>query len=351
MNFITDERGNIIEPVNPLAVRDVGVAQEIEAVTGETVTFQTGAAGFAGTVSLDKGPIMNLIGDKVGSYWKQPKNLRVKSGPRASSGVAQVTAVTETATAATVTITDTGYNLENLFETTVGSRRAIIVLRDSTGDELYGWIGGIAKTSDSYVLDIYNAPSSGAQSWVGTLADYTFNGQLPIFEIYSNETSLVWTTGTILLREVKFEPGADESSFLNGLTNGDFALDYSTRKLYYKKATTGTSDTAAYSVAKAYKTSTTSTSTSNTPSISSDPTALAANSSRIKYVISNLGTNPLYVRLGASASTTVFHICLAGGNANDDGLGASHESDGVCYTGVITIAGTSPRYTVYEATP
>lgn len=93
------------------------------------------------------------------------------------------------------------------------------------------------------------------------------------------------------------------------------------------------------------------TSASNTPSIASDATALAANSARKYFIITNLGTNALFVRLGASASTTVFHVCLAGGNANDDGLGASYESGTVCYTGVVTIAGTSPRYTVYEAAP
>lgn len=94
-----------------------------------------------------------------------------------------------------------------------------------------------------------------------------------------------------------------------------------------------------------------SSSASNTPSIASAATALAANSARKYFMITNLGTNPLFVRFGASASTTVFHVCLAAGNVNDDGLGASYESGVWCYTGEVSIAGTSPRYTVFEAAP
>jgi len=93
------------------------------------------------------------------------------------------------------------------------------------------------------------------------------------------------------------------------------------------------------------------TTASNTPSIASAATALAANSNRIYFIITNLGTNPLFVRFGTGASTTVFHVLLAPGNANDDGLGASYESSALCYTGEVSIAGTSPRYTVYEAAP
>ena len=90
----------------------------------------------------------------------------------------------------------------------------------------------------------------------------------------------------------------------------------------------------------------------NTPSIASDTTALAANTKRIAWHIQNLGQNPLFVRLGASASTTVFHFILKAGTANDDGIGGiCSNSEGVVYTGVITIAGTSPRYTVLELAP
>lgn len=89
----------------------------------------------------------------------------------------------------------------------------------------------------------------------------------------------------------------------------------------------------------------------NTPSIASSTTAIAAQNvgDRRGWSIQNLGTNPLFVRLASGASTTVFHFVLKGGTGNDDGLGGSVEqSVGAVYQGLITIAGTAPRYTVLE---
>lgn len=87
----------------------------------------------------------------------------------------------------------------------------------------------------------------------------------------------------------------------------------------------------------------------NTPSIASSTTALASNPLRNGWSIQNLGTNPLFVLLGNGASTSVFHFVLKGGSASDDGLGAfMSQTVGTVYTGIITIAGTSPRYTVLE---
>ena len=92
-------------------------------------------------------------------------------------------------------------------------------------------------------------------------------------------------------------------------------------------------------------------SATNTPEIANAATALAANSVRGGWQIQNLGTNALFVRLGSGASTTVFHFVLKGGTANDDGTGGSYgENSGTLYTGIVTIAGTSPRYTVLEKT-
>lgn len=81
--------------------------------------------------------------------------------------------------------------------------------------------------------------------------------------------------------------------------------------------------------------------------IASSTTALAASSTRKWYRIQNLGTNPLFVREGASASTTNFDYILSAGTGTDDGLGGSYETHSYSiYTGVITIAGTSPRYVI-----
>lgn len=86
----------------------------------------------------------------------------------------------------------------------------------------------------------------------------------------------------------------------------------------------------------------------NTPEIQSDATALAANTERRYFSIQNCGTNPLFIRLGSGASTSLFHYVLKGGSGNDDGNGATFESGSIVYTGTITVAGTSPRYVATE---
>jgi len=90
----------------------------------------------------------------------------------------------------------------------------------------------------------------------------------------------------------------------------------------------------------------------STPSIVSAATALAANTARIGFAIQNCGTNPLFVLLGDGASTTVFHFVLKAGTGNDDGLGGSLlMMEGIVYTGIVTIDGTTPRYVVLEIAP
>lgn len=90
----------------------------------------------------------------------------------------------------------------------------------------------------------------------------------------------------------------------------------------------------------------------NTPSIIATSTALASNPARVGWTIQNLGTNALFVLLGSGASTTVFHNVLKAGTGNDDGTGGSTgQEQGVIFTGIITVAGTSPRYVVTEFAP
>lgn len=91
---------------------------------------------------------------------------------------------------------------------------------------------------------------------------------------------------------------------------------------------------------------------SNTPAVLSAATALAANTARIGFSIQNHGTNPLFVLLGAGASTSVFHFVLKASTVADDGSGGVLiMTNGTVYDGIITIAGSSPRYTVLEMAP
>lgn len=89
-------------------------------------------------------------------------------------------------------------------------------------------------------------------------------------------------------------------------------------------------------------------SSANTPAIASSATALAANAARKQWSIQNLGTNPLFVRLGASASTTVFHFVLKAGTGANDGLGGVIVDS--TWLGVVSIDGTTPSYCVSELT-
>lgn len=94
------------------------------------------------------------------------------------------------------------------------------------------------------------------------------------------------------------------------------------------------------------------TTASNTPSIASAATALAANNERIAWNIQNSGTNPLFVLLGSGATSSVWHVVLKAGVGNDDGSGGTFgQNSGAVYTGIITIAGTSPRYVATEIAP
>ncbi|HZG51696.1 MAG TPA: hypothetical protein VEZ40_06140 [Pyrinomonadaceae bacterium] len=76
--------------------------------------------------------------------------------------------------------------------------------------------------------------------------------------------------------------------------------------------------------------------------------AIAANASRKSWSLQNVGTTPLFVRLGAGASGTVFHFVLKPGTTDSDGLGALVGDDS--YTGVVSVWGTSPKFVVTELT-
>lgn len=87
----------------------------------------------------------------------------------------------------------------------------------------------------------------------------------------------------------------------------------------------------------------------NTPSIQTGATAMAENLGRQGWSIQNVGSNPLFVNLGGTASSTVFHYVLKGGSGDSDGLGAMvAQTAGTIFTGVITVSGTSPKYVVTE---
>ena len=77
-------------------------------------------------------------------------------------------------------------------------------------------------------------------------------------------------------------------------------------------------------------------------------TILSENLNRRGLIIQNLGTDELFVKFGASASTSSFDVVLKAGTANDDGLGGTLSYDVLSYTGIISVAGTTVRCTATE---
>jgi len=63
-----------------------------------------------------------------------------------------------------------------------------------------------------------------------------------------DNTSFAFVTGTVLTTEVAYNNETTDAVQLTAMSNGDYAIDYVTGKLLYKKATTGTSDTADYKI-------------------------------------------------------------------------------------------------------
>lgn len=90
----------------------------------------------------------------------------------------------------------------------------------------------------------------------------------------------------------------------------------------------------------------------NTPSLASASTALAANNARIAWSIQNQSTNTLYVLLGLGATSSVYHVALKACAVANDGSGGSVSMEaGTVYNGIVTVAGTSPSYTVTDISP
>lgn len=86
--------------------------------------------------------------------------------------------------------------------------------------------------------------------------------------------------------------------------------------------------------------------------VASATTALASNPARVGFMLQNLGTNALFVKYGTGASTTDFSVVLKASTGQDDGTGGIITSaDTAVYTGIITIDGTTPRYSVTELAP
>ncbi len=79
-------------------------------------------------------------------------------------------------------------------------------------------------------------------------------------------------------------------------------------------------------------------------------TALASNAARKALFVQNIGTNPLFIKFGATgASDSSMSMILAGGTLSGDGKGGSFIDEGCQVTGLVAISGVQPNYIVWEA--
>lgn len=83
----------------------------------------------------------------------------------------------------------------------------------------------------------------------------------------------------------------------------------------------------------------------NTAILTAAGQVAVANYGRQLLRIQNLGTNPLFVKLGDNASTTDFTFVLPANTVADNGTSAPKE---VTYQGNVSVAGTTPRLLVSE---
>jgi hypothetical protein len=73
---------------------------------------------------------------------------------------------------------------------------------------------------------------------------------------------------------------------------------------------------------------------------------LAQPGPRNQFFIQNVGTNPIFVALTGEASPTNYHLILSGGDAGEDGNGASWSAHNWC--GQVSVSGSSINYTYFE---
>lgn len=74
----------------------------------------------------------------------------------------------------------------------------------------------------------------------------------------------------------------------------------------------------------------------------------AANPNRRWFLIQNLDTHVLYVKLGTGASATDFNFVLKAGTGAADGLGGQYESQVLVFTGIISVFSSTPSFVATE---
>lgn len=237
MNYTTSKSGRAHDEVNSLPVKSVGAAMRSSAYS-DTITFDTGAIGTVGVVAVPA-PILNRTGDNVGSHWR-------KNPVYGQKVAVKTTAVVETAGSASFTVYEPSLNVNQMFAAHGSAGRYIAEITTDEGESIYGYIGTVTKTGDSYACAVFSEQGLSSQDWVGSLPT---GGDVRAVKIYEVSTSISFTTGNVLTREVAIGEDLTEEQVIGVVqtfANGDFAVKYLSGRIYYKKAHTDTSDTISF---------------------------------------------------------------------------------------------------------
>jgi len=247
-NYLTKSNGDEYGPRLPFVTDNLEGAKL--ALISETLTYNGKAVAGAVTINtLASHPVMSAQGDRVASYWDSPENLVYTSNGQVLIG--------ETATSATAIIVDSSRDLEKAYESLTGTvKRFVLKVTDNSGYSLYGWIFGVAVSSNAYTFDIYNARlSEAAKSWVGTLGDFDMTRGCKA-EIFRYTSSIAYGTGTTLTEEVRPPAGEYILSWKklldyanDTLTSGQWFCDYMRGLIVGKRADTTASETVTYNIA------------------------------------------------------------------------------------------------------
>ena len=252
---LRNQYDEVVDPTQPVPV-DTIEAQLKVAIT-ETLTYNGKAAAGAVTInSVEQKAIVTVEGDQVASYWGLEKNkvFEAKVDKEAKSGEPRLTSVTETNGSAAVVINDAVKDLELLFESlTTTVKRYVIKVTDTAGGTHYGWILGVAKSTNVYTIDVVNNRVTETQNWVGTLGSFN-NASLAKVEIFRYNSSLTFATGTTLTEEVICPREYSKNWYQTikfaseSLTNGQYFVDYMRGRIIGKRADTTASESVTYNV-------------------------------------------------------------------------------------------------------
>lgn len=332
---LRNQYNETLDPTQPLPTDSVE-AQKVTSVS-ETITYNGKAAAGAITInSTAQKAIVSVEGDQVASHWELEKNKVYEAlvDSQAKVGAPRLQAVTETNGSADITVYDDAKDLEALFESaTTTVKRFVAKVTDKDGNSLYGWIFGVAASSNVYTIDVVNNRLTETQNWVGTLGNFD-NTSLQKVEIYRYNSPISFGTGTTLTEEVQCPREYSKSweQVLNyairNLSNGQYFVDYMRGRIVGKKADATASETITY---KVWVSTATSSGVSSAVELVDDGGATVAQDEDSAHVSGDPGFQMLTVRQDTPASST---------SADGDYQSAKSDAKGYLHTK----EGYAPKY-------